>query len=204
VNVLTAGIHVLEQPTLVLNRHWIPIHLTTARHALTLLYQEVAFAVHPADGLLYRFQDWADLRPVEGQSVVHSVSLVLAVPDVVVLQRFGQVPRRSVPFNRRNLYARDQNRCQYCQRKLEARELTIDHVVPRVQGGISSWTNCVLACVACNRRKAHRTPEQANMRLMRRPVRPRWTPRHLFHGMPRRDSWEKIIGHAYWNVTLDS
>lgn len=201
---MSSGIHVLEQPTLVLNRHWIPVHLTTARHALTLLFQQVAYAVHPTDGALYRFQEWADLRPVEGQAVVHTVSLCIPVPDVVVLERYGQVPRRTVPFNRRNLYARDQNRCQYCRRKLEAKELTIDHVIPRVQGGKSSWTNCVLACVACNRKKAHRTPRQANMQLLRPPVRPRWTPRHLFHGLPHRATWEKVIGHAYWNVTLDS
>ncbi|GJM45577.1 MAG: restriction endonuclease [Gemmatimonadota bacterium] len=200
---MTSGVHVLEQPTLVLNRHWVPVHLTTARHALTLLYQQVARAVHPSDGSLHRFQTWADLRPVEGQAVVHTVNLALAIPDVIVLERYGKVPRRTVPFNRRNLYTRDQHRCQYCRRTLDAPELTIDHVLPRVQGGVSSWTNCVLACVDCNRRKAHRTPEQAHMRLMKKPVQPSWTPRHLFHGMPRRASWEKIVGHAYWNVNLD-
>jgi 5-methylcytosine-specific restriction endonuclease McrA len=200
---MTSGIHVLEQPTLVLNRHWVPVHLTTARHALTLLYQDIARAVNPEDGTLHRFQTWSDLRPPEGQPVVRTVNLRLPIPEVVVLEHYGKVPRRTVPFNRRNLYARDRNRCQYCHRHLDAGELTIDHVVPRVRGGVSSWENCVLACVACNRRKAHRTPEQAGLRLRRAPSRPRWTPRQLFHGVPHRESWEKIIGHAYWNVELE-
>lgn len=201
---MSSGIHVLEQPTLVLNRHWIPVHLTTARHALTLMYQQVARAVNPEDGSLHRFQTWADLLPPEGQPVVHTPSLSILVPEVVVLERYGKIPRRTVPFNRRNLYARDHHKCQYCSRRLESGELTIDHILPRVQGGKSSWTNCVLACVSCNRRKAHRTPRQAHMKLRQPPTRPHWTPRHLFHGMPRRATWEKVVGHAYWNVSLDA
>jgi len=200
---MASGTHVLEQPALVLNQNFVPIHLTTARHALVLLYQEVARAVNPVDGSLHRFQTWADLRVPEGEPAIRSVSLRLPIPEVVVLERYSQVPRRSVPFNRKNLYARDRNRCQYCGRHLESRELTIDHVLPRVRGGISSWTNCVLACISCNRRKAHRSPEEAGMRLLRWPSRPRWTPKHLFTNMPRRASWEKVIGHAYWNVDLE-
>ncbi|MFN8177726.1 MAG: HNH endonuclease [bacterium] len=200
---MNSGTHVLEQPALVLNQNFVPIHLTTARHALVLLYQQVARAVDPADGSLHRFQTWADLRATDDQMVVRSVNLRLRVPEVVVLEHYSQVPRRSVPFNRKNLYARDRNRCQYCSRHLEPRELTIDHVIPRVNGGVSSWANCVLACISCNRKKAHRTPEEAGMKLLRRPERPRWTPKHLFTNVPRRASWEKVIGHAYWNVDLE-
>jgi len=200
---MTAGIHVLEQPTLVLNRHWVPIHLTTVKHALGLLYQQVAWAVDPRDGSLHRFQTWADLRMPAGHPCVHSPSLTLPAPEIVVLERYDKIPRRTVPFNRRNLFQRDRSRCQYCGARRETRELTIDHVLPRVQGGISSWKNCVLACVACNRRKAHRTPVQAHMHLRRDPHRPRWTPRSLFHGMPRRESWERVIGDAYWDVDLE-
>jgi len=193
----------LEQPALVLNRHWIPIHLTTTRHALMLLYQSVARAVHPTDLSLHRFQTWADLRIVDGQPFVRTVNRAIAVPEIVVLERYGQIPRRTVPFNRKNLFLRDQNRCQYCGTRLESRELTIDHVLPRVQGGTSTWENCVLACVPCNRRKAHRTPPQAGMTLLRDPGRPHWTPRHLFNGLPRRATWERVIGEVYWNVDLE-
>ena len=80
-------------------------------------------------------------------------------------------------------------------------ELTIDHVVPRAQGGVSSWENCVLACMACNKRKADRTPEQAKMRMRKKPVRPAWKPLYADHSM-RMESWPKFISEAYWNVTL--
>ena len=97
----------LEQPALVLNRHWIPIHLTTARHALMLLYQSVARAVHPEDQSLHRFQTWADLRLPDGAPCVRTVSRQIPLPEIVVLERYGQIPRRTVPFNRKNLFLRD-------------------------------------------------------------------------------------------------
>lgn len=193
----------LEQPALVLNRNWVPVHLTTARHALMLMYQSVARAVHPSDLSLHRFQTWADLRMPDDFPHVSTVSRQIPLPEVVVLERYGQIPRRTVPFNRKNLFLRDRNRCQYCGTELPTRELTIDHVLPRVQGGTSTWKNCVLACVPCNRRKAHRTPLQAKMHLFRSPYRPRWTPKHLFFGMKRRESWQRVIGEAYWNVNLE-
>ncbi len=201
---MSTGVAILEGPALVLNRHWVPIHLTTARHAIGLVYQCVARAVNPDDGSLHRFQSWADLRMPDDALCIRTPSLRIPVPEVVVLDRYGRVPRRQVPFNRRNLFVRDGSRCQYCRRPLESSEVTVDHVRPRAQGGRSSWENCVLACVACNRRKAHRTPEQAGMHLRHAPVQPRWSPRLLFSGIPRRASWERIIGEAYWNVDLDA
>jgi 5-methylcytosine-specific restriction endonuclease McrA len=200
---MSVTVAALEQPALVLNRHWTPIHMTTARHALMLLYQSVARAVHPVDLSLHRFQSWADLRVPDGLSSVRTVSQQIALPEVVVLERYDKIPKRTVPFNRRNLFLRDRFHCQYCGAGSDAKDLTIDHVVPRVRGGISSWENCVIACIPCNRRKAHRPLEEAGMRLRRDPVRPSWTPRHLFTGIPRRATWERVIGEAYWNVDLE-
>ena len=82
-------------------------------------------------------------------------------------------------------------------------ELTIDHVVPRAQGGESNWTNCVLACLECNKRKADRTPEQAKVRLRKEPVRPTWKPAYSEHAS-RMESWSKFISEAYWNAELES
>jgi len=76
------------------------------------------------------------------------------------------------------------------------------HHVPRAQGGLTAWENCVLACVACNARKANRTPEQAGMRLRKPPVRPAWKP--LYDASPVRiASWSRFLSEAYWNVTLE-
>ena len=81
-------------------------------------------------------------------------------------------------------------------------ELTIDHVIPRSQGGTSTWENCVLACIGCNKHKADRTPHQAGMRLRKVPVRPTWKP--IYGARQRRiESWSKFISETYWNVRLE-
>lgn len=93
--------------------------------------------------------------------------------------------------------------CQYCGKQPGSEELTIDHVVPRAQGGQSNWTNCVLACVDCNSRKAARTPAEARMKLRKQPVRPNWKPIYA-QRMNRIQSWNKFISEAYWNVELET
>jgi 5-methylcytosine-specific restriction endonuclease McrA len=194
---------VLEQPVLVLNRNWIPIHLTTARHGLTLLFQSVARAVNPEDCSLHRFQSWADLRVPDGGPCVHTVSFAMRVPEILVLERYGKIPRRSVPFNRKNLFERDRYTCQYCGHRLPSTDLTIDHILPRSRGGYSNWQNCVLACLPCNLRKGNRLPSEAGLHLRKSPRAPRWSPRLLLAEIPRRASWERVIGDAYWNVELE-
>lgn len=106
-----------------------------------------------------------------------SPSWSLLAPAVVRLRRPVRVGApRAVRFTLRNVYARDGFACQYCGERLPARALTYDHVVPRVRGGATTWDNVVTACRACNDRKGGRAPEQAGMRLLRRPARPRALP----------------------------
>ena len=80
--------------------------------------------------------------------------------------------------------------------------MTIDHVVPRSLGGTSTWENCVLACVTCNKRKADRTPQQAGMRHRKAPIRPTWKPIYARDSV-RIESWSKFISETYWNVPLE-
>jgi 5-methylcytosine-specific restriction endonuclease McrA len=108
-----------------------------------------------------------------------------------------------VKLNRRNIYARDHSQCQYCGKTFSTKELTLDHVVPRVQGGENSWTNLVCACVRCNARKGGRTPAQARMKLIREPVKPRRNPAITLRlGSPKYQSWKAFLDEAYWTVEL--
>jgi 5-methylcytosine-specific restriction endonuclease McrA len=92
--------------------------------------------------------------------------------------------------------------CQYCGCRPRSEELTIDHVVPRSQGGKSTWENCVLACVKCNHSKADRTPERAGMKLRTPAKHPSWNPIYSQHAT-RFKSWAKFISDAYWDVELE-
>ncbi len=125
----------------------------------------------------------------------------LRVPEVVTLRNYDRLPINAVTFSRRNVFKRDRLTCQYCARQPGSGELTIDHVVPRAQGGTSTWENCVLACTTCNHRKADRTPAQAGMALRNKPVRPIWQPLYAARGA-RIESWAKFVSDAYWNVEL--
>jgi 5-methylcytosine-specific restriction endonuclease McrA len=193
---------ILQRPTLVLNRNWQPIHVATVARALVLLWNESARIVDPDDFQLYTWADWSRLKLRDNEPFVQAVRFRLRVPEVVVLSDYERMPTAAVTFSRRNVFKRDHNTCQYCGAQPGSEELTIDHVIPRAQGGVSSWTNCVLACMACNKHKADRTPEQAKMRLRKPPVRPAWKPLYEAHSV-RVASWSKFISEAYWNVTLE-
>ena len=107
---------------------------------------------------------------------VRSISLAVKMPAVVRLLRYIELGRRRPPLTRINLLARDHFKCQYCAVSLAFRDSTVDHVVPRSQGGITSWTNVVAACHGCNRKKGGRTPDQARMDLLTLPIQPEWLP----------------------------
>ena len=107
---------------------------------------------------------------------IRSPSMAIKAPAVVRLKRpFGGM-KRGVKFSRINVFARDDFRCQYCGTRRPAHELNYDHVVPRVQGGKTVWENIVTSCYECNTQKRGRTPEQAGMRLLSAPVKPRTLP----------------------------
>jgi 5-methylcytosine-specific restriction endonuclease McrA len=194
----------LNTSVLVLNRLYQPVHVTSVRRAFSLLYQGIARAIDD-QYKLYEFSDWAALSAAEHDSVA-TISRRIRVPRVLVLSAYEHLPKGRVRFSRLNIYSRDGDTCQYCGRKLPRSELNLDHVVPRSQGGKTSWENVVCSCVPCNLRKGGCTPEQARMKLKKKPLRPRWTP--FFRGSARRVTYREwlpfltLAEASYWNVEL--
>lgn len=185
---------VLSTPVLVLNKNFEPVHLTTARRAFVLLYGGAALALDES-GETYDFELWRELPVREDDDVVPTVTGAVRIPRVLHLHRYDRTPRLQVRLTRRNLMVRDAHQCQYCGRKPPLRELNIDHVVPRSRGGLDSWENLVTSCKPCNLRKGWKTPEEANMRLARRPFRPKWTmtAQILLHTGSRYREWEPFL-----------
>jgi 5-methylcytosine-specific restriction endonuclease McrA len=125
---------------------------------------------------------------------IRSVSLIIRAPAVVRLLEYIKIGRKSPPLCRSNILARDNLECQYCLKQLTSKEATLDHVVPRSQGGKTSWENVVCSCAGCNRKKGGRTPAQAKMYLNKKPLKPSWLPviNMRFHGkIPR--SWQTFL-----------
>ena len=153
------GLEPLTDPAaarvLILNASFEPLHVCSVKRAIQLLMTEVAVRVEDAD------------------AVLRTPTRAVAVPSVVRLVRYVRRPhRQKVAFNRRNLFRRDDHRCQYCGKR--ASDLTLDHVLPRSRGGPTSWENVVACCRGCNARKRDRTPDEAGMALDRAPRAPRF------------------------------
>lgn len=128
---------------------------------------------------------------------VSTVSAKFKIPAVIKLRRWVNLKRTSpvIRFSRVNVYLRDDYRCQYCHKKFQERELTMDHVKPVVRGGKKTWDNIVSACTKCNQKKGDRTPEEVGFRLLNKPVVPTWLPGSLLSLRAKTPppSWERYL-----------
>ena len=202
---------VLDEKVLVLNRMYAAVRVVSARRAFTMLCKQAAEVIAFDDGryINYDFETWREIAEFQRQfereqhDWIRTPRIEIAVPKIIRLLGYDRFPKQPVKLNRRNLYARDNNRCQYCGKHFATKELTLDHVIPRVQGGEHTWDNLVCACVKCNARKGGRTPHQAHMHLIRRPVRPKRNPSIMLRlGSAKYHSWKAFLDEAYWTVEL--
>ncbi len=208
---MAVGEAALSASVLLLNRLYMAVRVVNARRALTLLYRDLAEVVSVDDGryLSYDFNDWIEVSQAkqrfqpERYDWIRTVRFQIAVPKIIRLLGYDKVPSPGVKLNRRNLFARDQNRCQYCGKRYPTSELSLDHVVPRSHGGQNTWENIVCACVYCNMKKGGRTPQQAHMKLIAPPTRPKRSPVLTIKlSDSKYASWKQFLDFAYWNVEL--
>ncbi|HYE18619.1 MAG TPA: HNH endonuclease [Tepidisphaeraceae bacterium] len=206
----------LSANVLVLNKFYQAIRVVNVRRAFSMLCRQMAEVVHietdhagQSTWQNFNFESWqevsatkAEFEP-DGFDWIHTVRFQIAVPKIIRLLIYEKLPRQDVKFNRRNIYARDSNRCQYCGRKFPTTELSLDHVLPRSQGGKASWENIVCCCLKCNVRKGGRTPDQAHMKLITKPVKPKRSPViNIRLADERYASWKQFLDNAYWTVEL--
>jgi 5-methylcytosine-specific restriction endonuclease McrA len=172
------------EKTLLLNITYEPLRVITWQKAITLLTLGKVEVIE------------------EYEHEIRSVTFSIKLPAVVRLLRLVKWREEPVKFSRRNIYARDQGQCQYCGRKLTRQEITYDHVIPKSQGGGTSWQNVVTCCLKCNGKKGGRTPEQAGMKLRKIPKRPKWNMAlRLTIGLNQAPaSWRDYL---YWNIELE-
>lgn len=201
----------LDCNVLVLNKHYMAIRIIGAKRAFSLLFRDLAEVVSFEKGSYanYNFESWCEVSQFkhrfepDGNDWISTVNFYIAVPRIIRLLSYDRLPRADVKFNRRNIFARDKNRCQYCGKRYSTTELSLDHVIPRTMGGKSVWENIVCACAGCNAKKGGRTPKDAAMTLIQKPIKPKHNPLvHIHLGEPRYRSWQQFLDHAYWSVEL--
>ena len=177
-------VNLKNMPVLVLNASYEGIGVISARRAFTSVMKGIA-AVEEASGV-----------------VIHTARLALPVPSVIRLLGYRRIPRRTRMLSRKGILARDRHTCQYCLESSLPSKLTLDHIVPRSRGGANSWENLVACCFTCNNRKGDRTPDEAQMPLVRYP-KPFTvhTSRHLLRDSAfDRQAWRKYL--YYENVPI--
>ena len=196
---------------LVLNKHYMAIRIVGVKRAFSLLFRQLAEVVSFEQGAYsnYNLQNWCEVSEYkrhfepDGHDWIATVNFPIAVPRIIRLLFYDRLPRSDVKFNRRNIFARDRNNCQYCGKRYPTSELSLDHVIPRSMGGKSVWTNIVCACTNCNVKKGGRTPKLAGMKLITKPVKPKRNPLvHIHLGHQRYQSWKQFLDNAYWSVEL--
>jgi len=171
------GVDRLHRPVLVLNASYEPINICAARRAIVLVLKGVATAEE------------------QSHITVRSAVQAMRLPSVIRLTGYRRIPHQTRALSRKNILIRDRFTCQYCSRALPSGELTLDHVIPRSRAGETAWENLVACCHDCNNRKGSRTPEEAEMRLVR-PPRPfsLHTSRHLMRLLAKSDEqWRKYL-----------
>lgn len=191
---------VLKRSVLVLNTSWTPVNVRNVVKSLTMVCKGAAKIVDPVTYQLYDWEQWLELRPEEDEHKIRCIDFAIKIPEIVVLTQYSRVPRVGLVFNRRNVYTRDNYTCQYCGKQDSTENLSIDHIIPRSRGGRSTFENCCVACVTCNRKKADKLLKDSGLKLSKTPVKPKWAP--SFHNGQILSSWEKFLSEVYWNSSL--
>ncbi|GAB4148164.1 MAG: HNH endonuclease [Candidatus Promineifilaceae bacterium] len=164
----------LNEPVLILNINYEPLHVCNIKRAVNLLVAGKAETV------------------CNGRGYIHTSNKHFEIPSVIKLAYMVKRPRPHIALSKREILRRDEYTCQYCGRKTHL--LTIDHIIPRHAGGSHSWSNLVAACAPCNRRKGGKTPEQANMLLRRKPFEPSPSAFYLFgNHLDKRQEWREYL-----------
>lgn len=190
---------------LVLNRSWIAVGITTLESAITKVCSFYKDGTPKAkiidcvdDFQSFNWSDWSKIRPDENKNFIQTVNNTFKIPEIIQFTKYDKIPSRKVHYNRRTIFLRDNNQCQYCASKTD---LTLDHLIPKCQGGLTTWENVVAACVKCNLKKAGRTPKEAKMSLLKKPIKPKLNP---LSSAVRVKSWEHFLGEMYYVVELDN
>lgn len=202
----------LTKPVLVLNKSWVAVGTTPLYKAFNLIFNndnnKNKAEIIDIDCSPYTWDQWSTLKPQENEETINTVNYSFRIPQVIKLNSYDKIPRQRVVFCRSNLYKRDNFQCQYCAIKPGTEELTIDHVLPRCQGGMTTWENCVICCPECNKIKGGRLPHEvkhkkfpSGMKLLKEPVMPKYREIKMQTFYP---SWKQWLDTTYWNIELEN
>lgn len=189
----------LKEKTLVLNKLWVPIRIITVRRAIIATVREKAWIIDPKDYTPYKWASddgekaWVDIPVQDNDEYIVTTRKPVKLPRIIVLSSYDKIPKYDVKLNKKNLYVRDKGTCQYTGRKLSYKEATADHIMPKSRGGKNTWNNVVLSSRDINVKKGNRTPEEAGVKLMTNPIKPKWSALFTLLTEKYPECWEPFL-----------
>lgn len=184
---------VLNDPVLILNKNWIAIKVRNVKVAIRITSRERACIIDTNTYEVYTWEQWISLLPSLGEKYIQAVNRQVKLPEVILLTKYGKVPEGDVRLTKKNIFIRDKYKCQYSGEVLSPSTADIDHIIPRSKGGTNEWGNLVVSSKKINRKKGNRTPEEAGLKLLKKPKKPDYKS-IIFD--PRKkipECWEKFI-----------
>jgi 5-methylcytosine-specific restriction endonuclease McrA len=167
---------------LVLNSTYEPLNVTSIARAVRLIFAGKVEVLHD-------------------RGRIASPTIEFPLPSIVRMLYFIRHRKKRVALTKKSVLLRDDYTCGYCSKRGDRSSMTIDHVIPRRQGGRAEWSNLVAACVECNGRKRDRTPLQSQMPLRRKPYEPRYIPFVIVRRNTERDEWIKYL--TLYSVSIE-
>lgn len=201
----------MSDKVLVLNKNWQPIKILNAFDAISDLFIGKAECIdcnyncHDFDSWVNNWEDLYDISSLDKTKIIVTSQFKFMIPEIIKYKTISRAYDFKVKFSRKNVFKRDGNVCQYCHKEFPLSRLNIDHILPRCRGGKTTWENVVVSCIKCNSKKDDKTPEEANMKLLKQPMRPLYIDHDnkKYSSVPKfPTSWNDFVGHMYWNAEL--
>jgi len=162
----------LNNPCLVLNKSWTPVRIESVRNSLARVFAGTSFLLNEKDYSIYDWNAWQKIPIQEDDQIITTTSGCIKTPYITILKNYNKIPKIRLKLCKKNILLRDRYTCQYTGRKLSFEESSLDHVLPRSRGGKTEWTNLVTCCKKINLQKADKTPQEAGLILLSKPVKP--------------------------------
>jgi len=207
---------VLNLNVLSLNRSYQPLGIVTLKKAIKSVIKgraEIIKVNEAGHYYSYNLTSWTELSSLKKMLeeedgtedwLVDESDLAIEAPRIIRYLDHDKTYFRGVKFNRKNLFIRDNYTCQYCGASGKDSNLQLEHIIPKARGGKATWLNTVCACHSCNTKKGSRTPEEAGMKLIKKPFVPKFIPTHRVQFEEEKyTSWKSFVSDLYWNTELE-
>ena len=182
----------LNEHVLVLNKSWLAVRLKTLQKTIKLIFSGRAEIVDKKDFSVWSWEKWASRKYVSGD-FIQTTSGKIILPEIIILKNYNKIPKHTIRFSKRNVFIRDEYFCQYSGKKVNMNTGDIDHIIPRSKGGTDNWENVVVCCKEINRKKADKLPEEAGLKLLKKPSKPNPTALFIDPKIKIKESWKNFL-----------